>query len=179
MSRSRENSATTLSASATKNGNRQPQARNSAELSVCEKTMNSPLASMKPRAAPSWGIIAYQDRLSGGALSASSETSPSQAPPRPSPCPIRNRASSSGARTPRVAYPGRKLIAMVEPQSRNSATMSLAARPYCRSMAMKISEPTGRATKASENTAKDCIVAVTGSESGKKSFGKTRTEAMP
>ena len=44
---------------------------------------------------------------------------------------------------------------MVEKPSRNSAMVSLTPRPCRRSTAVKMTEPIGRATKASENMAKE------------------------
>ncbi len=44
---------------------------------------------------------------------------------------------------------------MVEKPSRKSAMVSLAPRPCRRSTAVKMTEPIGRATKASENMAKE------------------------
>ena len=43
---------------------------------------------------------------------------------------------------------------------------------------MKRTEPIGRATKASENMAKEYSVAVRGSAKGKNTLGKTTTDAM-
>ena len=45
-------------------------------------------------------------------------------------------------------------------------------------MAMKTSEPKGRAMKASEKIAKDHSVPVSASTKGKNSTGNTSTEAM-
>ena len=44
---------------------------------------------------------------------------------------------------------------MVEKPSRNSAMVSLTPRPCRRSTAVKMTEPIGRATKASEKMAKE------------------------
>ncbi len=41
---------------------------------------------------------------------------------------------------------------MVEPPSRNNAMVSFTPRPWLRSIHMKISEPIGRAMKASANS---------------------------
>ena len=67
----------------------------------------------------------------------------------------------------------------VEAPSRKRATVSLTLRPQRRWMAMLSSEPMGRTTKASAKSAKAYSVPVSGLAKGKKSAGKTSTEAMP
>ena len=68
-------------------------------------------------------------------------------------------------------------MATVEVPSRNSATVSLMPRPKGRWIAMKI-VPSGRATNASENIANEYSVPSSRSANGKKTLGKTTTEAM-
>jgi hypothetical protein len=66
---------------------------------------------------------------------------------------------------------------MVEPPRRNMAMVSLTPRPWRRSIPMKISVPSGRATNASEKIANEYSVAVSLSTNGKTIVGKTSTEA--
>ena len=90
-----------------------------------------------------------------GAFSASSEARPSQAPPAPGPgrCAPAPAARSRRSRS-RHSRAGTR-CATVEPPSRNSAMVSLTPRPYARSIAMKMTVPNGRATKASAKIAKE------------------------
>src|SRR3954454_19374768 len=67
---------------------------------------------------------------------------------------------------------------MGEKPSRNKAIVSFTPRPCRRSTAMKMTEPIGRAMKASEKTAKEYRVAVRGSAKGKNTLGNTTTEAI-
>ena len=69
-------------------------------------------------------------------------------------------------------------MATVEVPSRKRAMVNLAPRPWTRSIAMKTTEPTGRATKASEKMANEYSVPVKGSASGNTSRGNTNTDAM-
>ena len=64
-------------------------------------------------------------------------------------------------------------MAAVDPPSRTSAIVNFTPRPWRRSMAMNITEPSGRATKASAKTPKESSVPVT-----RSTCGNTSTEAI-
>ncbi len=66
----------------------------------------------------------------------------------------------------------------VEPPSRNMAMVSFTPRPNRRSISMKMTDPTGRARNARENTAKESSVPSTALNWGNTTFGNTSTEAM-
>ena len=79
---------------------RQPNRKNCSSVSHRESIRNVPPEKKKPSGAPSWGNMPYHARLPGGAFSTASSTAPLHSPPRPSPWPKRQSASSSGAATP-------------------------------------------------------------------------------
>ena len=67
----------------------------------------------KPIGGPSWGNMPYQARRPSGAFSVAISAAPPHSPPSPTPCRKRNAASSQGASTPAVAYPGSAPIRVV------------------------------------------------------------------
>ena len=86
-----------------RNGMRQPKLKNCASVSCADSRRKMPAEQTNPTGAPSCGNIPYHARRPGGAFSIASSTAPPHSPPRPSPCPKRQSASSSGAATPTVA----------------------------------------------------------------------------
>ncbi|MCY1555610.1 hypothetical protein D9M68_922870 [compost metagenome] len=83
-----------------RNGTRQPQAMKASSPMKWASTRKMVVAKKKPTGAPNCGNMPYQARLPSGAFSVASSTAPPHSPPRPSPCPRRHSASSSGAATP-------------------------------------------------------------------------------
>ena len=82
------------------NGIRQPHCMKSASDINAPRVKKEPVAKIKPIGAPSCGNMPYQARLPSGAFSVASNTAPLHSPPKPSPCPKRHSASSSGAAMP-------------------------------------------------------------------------------
>ena len=94
---------TPTSSELARNGRRQPKAKNCSSVSIVESRRKMPPEKRNPIGAPSCGNMPYQARLPGGAFSTASSTAPPHSPPRPSPWPKRQIASSSGAARPIVA----------------------------------------------------------------------------
>ncbi len=92
---------------------------------------------------------------------------------------MRSTAKIHTAATPRLAVLGRKAMPAVELPSKNSAMVSLVARPQRRWIAIDSTVPIGRAMNASEKIAKAQSVPSRRPMSGKNTAGKTSTEAMP
>ncbi len=94
------------------------------------------------------------------------------------PWPNRHNASSSGAATPIVRYPGSAPIAKVESPIVPSASTRVVLRPTRSPKWPKTADPTGRARNAMPKVAKDASTAEAASPGAKNSFGNTSTAAV-
>src|SRR3546814_530419 len=70
------------------------------------------------------------------------------------------------------------MLTVVVP-SKNRATVNLVPRPQRRCTAMKMAVPNGRQMNAKEKIANDHSVPYNSGSNGKKTCGKTATQAMP
>ena len=80
---------------------------------------------------------------------------------------------------PIEAYVGRSPIKMVDKPMVSKEATNVAFRPIRSPKWPNNAEPTGRATKASPNVAKDCKIAMLGLASEKNNLGNTKTAAVP
>ena len=95
-------SPTPTSMMLSRNGIRQPQARNcsSGRVATARKIR---LESMSPAGTPIWGQLPKNPRLSAGECSTAIRTAPPHSPPTPRSCAKRSTTSSNGAATPIAA----------------------------------------------------------------------------
>ena len=111
-------------------------------------------------------------RLPCGAFSVASSAAPLHSPPRPRPWQNRSSTSTAGAAKaqPGVEAAGIRPIRTVAIPIVSSEATSVVLRPIRSPKWPNSTEPTGRATKATPNTANDdrsCVV-------GSSAFGKNR-----
>ena len=83
-----------------RNGTRQPQARNASSAVIAPISESIPLASSSPIGTPTWGQLAFRPRFVRSPDSSVIRTAPPHSPPSPSPCRKRSATSRIGAHTP-------------------------------------------------------------------------------
>ena len=164
---------------AAQNGTRQPHCANCASESPVDSASVTPLASTKPIAGPSCGMLDHKARRPAGACSTVSSTAPPHSPPSPSPCRNRSSRSSTGAATPIEAYEGTQPTAIVEALVSSSEAMSTGRRPRRSPRCPNSTEPSGLATKPTPNVANAASVPVAGEKEGKNSGPRTSAAAVP
>jgi hypothetical protein len=135
---------------------------------------------MKPTGAPSWGNVPQMARLPCGAFSVASSAAPDHSPPRPTPWQKRSSTRNSGARIihPGVSAVGSRPIRKVPMPMMSSEAISVFLRPIRSPKWPKRTEPIGRATKATPNTAKELSSCVVEVWCGKNRAGKTSEDAV-
>ena len=171
---SRTHSPTMTSTADSRNGIRQPQARNAASLWKTARKASRPLAISWPAGAPACGHEAQKPRLRGLPCSETMSTAPPHSPPRAKPWMQRSTVSSTGASTPTCAWLGSSPIANVATPIISSETMSSFLRPSLSPKWPNTRPPSGRKTKPIQYVANDSSVACSGSEAlGKNTCGKT------
>ncbi len=97
---SRIHRPTPTSTAESRNGTRQPQARNVASDWTPVSSESTPAASRFPAGAPPCGQDAQNPRRRASPCSDTSSTAPPHSPPRAKPCTSRSSVSSTGAVTP-------------------------------------------------------------------------------
>ena len=136
---------------------RQPQARNASGEVQVPRATKSRFAMMKPTGAPSCGKVPQMARLPFGAFSVASSAAPDHSPPRPTPWQKRRRTRNSGARTtqPGVLAVGSRPMRKVPMPMMSREAMSVFFRPMRSPKWPKMTEPRGRATKATPKIANE------------------------
>ena len=163
-----------------RNGIRQPQARNDSSLWKTARKASRPLAISWPAGAPACGHEAQKPRCFGWPCSETMRTAPPHSPPSAKPWTQRSTVSSTGASTPTWAWLGSSPIANVATPIISSETMSSFLRPSLSPKCPKTRPPSGRKTKPIQYVANDRSVACSGSVAlGKNTCGKTAAAATP
>lgn len=125
----RIHSPMTTSTPDSRNGIRQPQARNASSDWTAASSASTPVASRFPPGAPACGHEAQNPRLRSSPCSATSSTAPPHSPPSANPCTSRSTVSRTGAPTPMLACVGSSPIAKVAPPIINRLSTSSRLRP--------------------------------------------------
>ncbi len=160
-----------------RNATRQPQDSNCSSVSATASTARVALASRLPAGGPICAADAQKPRFLGSPYSLDSSTAPPHSPPTPTPWANRRMTSAIGASTPMAAYPGSSPISTVATPISSSVLTSTCLRPSLSPSRPKKMPPTGRARNPTAYVEKDSSVPVSGSLSGKNSFGKTSAAA--